>query len=296
MAAVSPRLRTVGKAFGRVAAAWLLLAFASPASAQDARRVVSLIPATTEMLFDMGAGERVIAVGNYDQFPVEVRSLPRVGGLLDPDVERIIALRPDLVIVYATQKELIERLDRAGIPYFNYQHKALPDIMTTIRALGARVGAKAAGEAAASRLERRLDAIAKQVAGRARPKTLLVFGRDPGTLRRISASGGYGFLHDLLELAGGADVLADTPRQSVDMSTEMVLTRAPEVIIELHYGESKVDDLEAEKKVWNGLPSVPAVRSSRVYLLSGQQFVVPGPRIVSAVESFARTLHPDAFK
>ena len=122
----------------------------------------------------------------------------------------------------------------------------------------------------------------RRVEGRPRPSTLLVFGREPGSLRRIQASGGYGFLHDLLELAGGSDVLVDLQRQSVEMSTEMVLARAPEVIIELQYGDSpRREQIDAETRVWNALPSVPAVRSKQVHLLVGDEFVVPGPRIVA---------------
>ena len=269
-----------------------------PAGAQQApQRIISLIPATTEMLFAMGAGGRLVGVGTYDSFPADVAKLPRVGGLIDPDVERIIALKPDLVIVYETQADLKQQLQRAQIPMFSYVHRALPDITRTMRELGERVGAKAGADAEAARIEQQLDAIKQRVAGRPRPKTMLVFGRDPGALRRITASGGYGFLHDMLELAGGDDVLGDIQKQSVDVSTEMVLTRAPEAIIELHYGEeARIPNLEAERKIWNGLPSVPAVKNSRVYLLDGQEYVVPGPRIVGAVERFARTLHPGAFK
>ena len=80
----------------------------------------------------MGAGDRVVGVGNYDRFPPEVETRPRVGGLIDPDTEQILALRPDLVIVYNTQVELKQRLDRAGLPYLSYEHRALPDIMATI--------------------------------------------------------------------------------------------------------------------------------------------------------------------
>jgi iron complex transport system substrate-binding protein len=81
------------------------------------------------------------------------------------------------------------------------------------------------------------------------------------------------------------------------MSTEMILTRAPEVIIELQYGDSpRRQQLDAEARVWEALPSVPAVRNKRVHILVGDEFVVPGPRIVAAAERFARVLHPDAFK
>ena len=167
------------------------------------------MPATTEMLFVMGAGDRIAGVSNYDRFPPDVARLPKVGGLLDPDVERLLSLKPDLVIVYDTQTDLKRQLERARIPMFRYVHRGLPDITETMRALGERIGAKAAADAAAARIEQQLAAIRARVAGRPRPKTLLVFGREPGTLRHIDASGGYGFLHDLLELAGGADVLGD---------------------------------------------------------------------------------------
>jgi iron complex transport system substrate-binding protein len=165
-----------------------------------------------------------------------------------------------------------------------------------MRALGDRIGAKPAADAAAGRIETQLAAIRARVAGRPRPTTLLIFGRDAGALRHIDASGGYGFLHDVLEVAGGTDVLGDLKQQSVDVSTEMILRRAPEAIIELHYGESlKPERLEDERKVWNALASVPAVKNNRVYLLSGDEFVVPGPRIVIAAERFAQALHPQVF-
>jgi cobalamin transport system substrate-binding protein len=261
------------------------------------QRIISLIPATTEMLFAMGAGNRLAGVGNYDRFPPEVDRLPRVGGLLDPDVERVISLKPDLVVVYATQTELKRQLERAQIPMFDYVHRGLPDILQTMRALGERIGAKAAADAAAAKVQQQLDAMRARVANLPRPKTLLVFGREQGTIRRVNASGGLGFLHDVLELAGGSDVLVDLHQQSVDMSTEMIITRAPEVIIELHYGESfAAERLEAERRVWNALASVPAVKNGRVHLLVGDEFVVPGPRIVVAAERFARTLHPEAFR
>lgn len=261
------------------------------------RRIVSLIPATTEMLFEIGVSDRIVGVGAYDRFPPEVDRYPRVGGLLNPNVERILSLKPDLVIVYETQENLIGQLERAGIPMFRYQHRGLADITETMRAIGARIGAAAAGAAAAERIEKELEGVRQRVAGRPRRRTLLVFGREPGSLRRIDASGGYGFLHDLLEVAGGSDVLSDFKRQSVEMSTEMILARAPDVIIELQYGDSpRRQQLDAETRVWNALPSVPAVRNKRVHILVGDEFVVPGPRIVTAADRFARVLHPEAFK
>jgi iron complex transport system substrate-binding protein len=270
---------------------------ARPLTQPAPHRIISLIPATTEMLFDIGASDRIVGVGTFDRFPPEVSRFPRMGGLLDPNVERILALKPDLVIVYETQTNLISQLTRAGVPMFRYRHQGLPDIVQTMRSLGTRIGAVKEAEAAAGRIEARLADVRRRVEGRPRPRTLLVFGREPGSLRRIEASGGYGFLHDLLELAGSDDVLSDFQRQSVEMSTEMVLARAPEVIIELQYGDSPSrQQIDAETRAWDALPSVPAVRRKQVHLLVGDEFVVPGPRIVQAAERFARVLHPDVFK
>jgi cobalamin transport system substrate-binding protein len=297
MAAVSKSMKA------RVAVALLAVALVSGRLAGQAppnrapQRIISLIPATTEMLFTMGAGNRLVGVGNYDRFPPEVSRLPKVGGLLDPDVERVISLKPDLVIVYATQADLKRQLERAQIPMFDYAHRGLPDILETMRALGERIGMKAGADAAAANVQQQLDATRARVASLPRPKTLLVFGREQGTIRRVNASGGLGFLHDVLELAGGSDVLGDLRQQSVDLSTEMIITRAPEAIIELHYGDPLPPArLEAERRVWNALASVPAVKTGRVHLLVGDEFVVPGPRIAVAADRFARTLHPEAFR
>jgi iron complex transport system substrate-binding protein len=278
---------------------FLIAAFfaATVVAAEPPRRIVSLIPAVTEMLFAIGAGDRLVGVSAYDRYPPQVDRIDRVGGLLDPNVERILSLKPDLVIVYDTQDDLKQRLDRAKIPLYRYEHRALPDIMATLRSVGARIGLAERANHAAASMEADLEAIRRAASREPRVKTLLVFGRDPGSLRNIYASGGYGFLHDMLEAAGGDDVFADTKQQSVQATTEMILARRPEVIVELHNGTSlKSTDLQREAAVWDALPAVPAVRNHRVHLLVGDEFVVPGPRVVDATRALARTLHPMVFK
>jgi iron complex transport system substrate-binding protein len=266
-------------------------------AAERPARIVSLVPAASEMIFAMGDGGRLVGVSNYDRFPPEVSRIPHVGGLIDPDTERIITLRPDLVVVYGTQKELIQRLERARIPYYSYEHRALADIMSTVRSIGARIDSTERAEALASSMERSLAGIRAATSRLPHPTTLLVFGREPASLRNVYASGGYGFLHDILEIAGGTNVFGDIRTQSVQASTEMLLARKPEVIVDLHYGDSaKGLDLAKEAQAWNVLASIPAVRNHRVYGLVGDEFVVPGPRIVDAARELAHALHPDAVK
>jgi len=289
---VAAKARLIGFLVAFVA----VVALHAQAPDSSPRRVVSVIPATTEMIFAMNAGNRLVGVGNFDRFPpAQVNKLPRVGGLLDPDTERILALKPDLVILYNTQAELKARLDRASVPYFSYEHRALPDVMQTIRTLGNRLGASADAERLASDMERALSGIRQSVAGRGRPRALLVFGREADNLRGIAASGGYGFLADLLDVAGSENVFSDIKQQSVQASTEMILARRPDVIIELRYGDDqRAYNIERELQPWQMLASVPAVRNKRVHLLVGDEFVVPGPRIVNAARRFAETLHPGA--
>ncbi|HEX3704044.1 MAG TPA: helical backbone metal receptor [Vicinamibacterales bacterium] len=266
----------------------------APAPTEAPRRIISLVPAVTQMLFAIGGGARVIAVSNYDQDPAEVKALPRVGGLLDPDTERILALRPDLVIVYEAQHELEQRLTQAHIRYYEYAHKNLANVMATMRALGDILGTGDAAEHVARGIEGRLQATAARVAGRPRPSVLLVLSRDPQSLRNIYANGGYGFLHDMIAIAGGRDVFDDVLRENVQPSTELILARRPEIIIELRYGAAAVgaDDLSP----WQALPSLPAVKNHKIYQLVGDRFVDAGPEVAEATEQFARTIHPEAFK
>ena len=283
-----------------IAAYGLFVCFAFVVAAQaqpPAKRIISLVPAVTEILFAIGAGPQVVAVSTYDDDPPEVLKLPRVGALLDPDTERILALRPDLVIVYGSQTELQKQLERAGIRTFAYRHGGLADVTPTFRALGDAPGHSAEADRVAAELARRLAAVRARVAGRPRPKTLLVMGREPQSLRQLNASGGVGFLHDMLELAGATNLFADVPREAVSASTEMLLARAPEVILELHYSrELTAAALQQERDLWRRLPSIPAVKRGRVHLLVGDHFVVPGPRMAQAAEEFARAIHPEAFK
>ena len=283
------------------AGCWLLLGLtltsgAALALSQAApRRIVSAVPAVTEILFAIGAGSQVTGVGSYDQYPPEAEALPRIGGLIDPDIETILAMRPDLVVPYVTQRDLITQLERASIPLWLYEHGSLDSVLTTIRALGRRTGHVAEAARVASDLEKDLAAIGTALADRPRPRTLLVIAREPNSLRNLFASGGVGFQHDMVVLAGGENVLADTSTRAAQITTETILKLAPDVVLEVRAGDPLTDEeIAREVAVWQTLPSLPAVRDGRIVFLTGSDLVIPGPRIASAVARFAHALHPDA--
>lgn len=271
----------------------LLLASAAALHAQvRPARIISVIPAVTEMLFALGAGDRVVGVGSFDTYPPGIEKLPRVGALLDPDLERILSLKPDLVAVYGSQVDLRRQLERANIPLFDYRHAGLADVTTTIQALGERIGNAGEARALTSRIEARLAAVRRRVEGLPRPRVLVVFGRERLALRAIYASGGVGFVHDMVAVAGGDNVLADVRREAVQATTELILARRPDLILELRADPLTEAEVRQEIAAWAQLQGVPAVRNQRVHIVSDPRTVVPGPRVAEGVEAIASVLHP----
>ena len=263
---------------------------------RDASRIVSLVPALTEMLFAIGAGRQVVGVSNFDTFPPEVRALPRVGALVDPDTERILALRPTLVIVYGSQEVAAARFARAGIRTFSYRHGGIATILDTIRELGKVTGRNSEAAQVATELRARIDAVHERVRGKPQPRTLLVIDREAGSLRSLYAAGGAGFMNEMLEAAGGRNVFADVKSESVQPSHETLLARAPDTILEVRAEGIGPKEGPDARKAWSSLASIPAVRNGRIIVLLGQHLVVPGPRLAQGVEALARALHPELFK
>ena len=268
-------------------------ALATLSAQSQPRRIVSLVPALTEMLFAIGAGPQVVGVSSYDEYPPSVKSLPRVGALIDPDTERILSLEPDLVITYGSQVDLQTQMRRATIPTFDYRHGGLDHILVTIRQLGQRTGHIPEANAVVEGIEARINAVRARVAGKPRPHTLLVFDREPKALRNIYVSGGSGFLRDMLVAAGGQDAFENVGRESLQATTETILARSPEVILEIRSEDIPIGkELDDELAAWARLAAVPAVKNKRVYFITGQQMTVPGPRVADGVERMARVLHP----
>jgi iron complex transport system substrate-binding protein len=279
-----------------VVIAALLLLVCAPRAQDRPARIISLIPAVTEMLFAVGAGDQVIAVSSFDEYPPQVRRLERVGALLDPDLERILALKPELVVIYSSQADLRQQLERAGIATYTYKHAGLAGIVTTLRDVGARVGHEQQSARVIQEIERGMENVRRRVAGRPRPKTMLVFGREALEIRGVYASGGVGFLHEMLIAAGGENLFGDVQRESIQATSELILARRPEVILELRAGEIPESRQRDEIATWSRLTSLPAVRSDRVYFITDPRAVIPGPRVAEGTELIARALHPEAFR
>jgi iron complex transport system substrate-binding protein len=197
-------------------------------------------------------------------------------------------------VIYGSQGDLRVQLERAQVPTYLYSHAGLADVTTTIRNLGRRVGHEDAARQLADRIETRLAAIRQQVAGRPRPRTLIVLGRESGALRGVYASGGVGFIHDMVEAAGGENVFASIRKEAVQATTELILAQRPDVILELRAGTLDPEELTREMETWKTLSALPAVRNGRVILLTDERTVVPGPRVAEGTEVIARALHRES--
>lgn len=252
----------------------------SAAAAPVDARIVSLIPAATELLFAMGAGEDVVGRSMHCDYPPAVEQLPSIGSGLAPDLERIVSLRPTHAVGSQLQADSpqVQALVDAGISVVLIPDQSLEDIATALALLGGELGRVESARAEVARLERELLAVQSAVRGRDRPYVFVPVGRDP-----LYAAGSDSFIGEVVDIAGGQNVL---PGDWVQIDDEILATLAPDVIIE---GDTQPDD-----GFWFRYRTLPAVQNDRFCGVNGDTLARPGPRLAEAAESIARCLHPGA--
>jgi len=244
------------------------------------QRIISLSPAITETVYALGLGDKLVGATTYCTYPEAAKNVPRVGGYGQYNFEAIISLKPDLVILHHTFESEKARLDGLGIPYLETRAEHMADIIDSIRTVGAACGA---GEKA-DELLAKIDAQTKRLhAPRKEPRVLVVFGGNAGTLETIHAFGADCLHNDLLDRAGGVNVIKNKLAFST-LSKEAVIRLNPEIIIQLAPGtEAPADPVAA----WGELPGVDAVKNRRVYVLTGDYTCIPGPRFTQILDDFS---------
>jgi iron complex transport system substrate-binding protein len=252
------------------------------------RRIVSLAPSVTEVLFEAGVGPRVVGVTSYCSFPREALVLPKVGGYLTPSYEALLALNPDLVVTLPEHADLEPRLTALGLPILRVDHRSLEGIVRSIEQVGERCGAADNARTAADALRHRL-AVLERMAASPRPRVLICFGRADD-FRRLTAAAPGTIHDDLITRAGGANVLTSSAIAYPVLSAEGVMRLDPDVIIEF---SSAAVDASALRRQWDRLNALKAVTSQRVYVFTGPMLSVPGPRFVRFAETIARSIRGD---
>jgi len=255
------------------------------------RRIVSLVPGVTEILFAIGAQDALVGVTDFCDFPPDARRKARVGDMLAPNLETLVSLRPDLVVATRSgnREETFDQLKRLGLPvYLVDEPPSIADLLRLVGGLGQLTGRRAAAAVVAAGLERRITAVRERVAGRPHPRVLYVLWPEP-----LIVPGRGSLLSELIASAGGESVTADQGQGYPRMSLEAAVGRAPEVIILARHGASTGP---AAREQWQRLESLPAIRSGRLYAADGDILHRFGPRVVDGLELLARLIHPEAFK
>ena len=255
----------------------------APKAPGGVRRIVSLAPSSTEILYALGAGDRLVGVDQYSDYPPAAAQVPRVGSDLSPSVERIVALKPDVVFVAtsANARELPDQLGRVGIRVVISHVVTLADVWSDIQTTGDAVGRHDAAAALVQSIRARVDAAHARVATLPPEKALVVVWADP-----LTVVGGHSFVDEEIRTAGGENVAGDSKQPYPQFSVERMLARAPAVIvIGSHKGGPDPAPLLAHA-------SLPAVQNNRVHTIDGDLIFRPGPRLADGIELLAKLFHP----
>lgn len=254
------------------------------------QRILSLAPSLTETLFALELGDRVAGVTNYCDYPPEALKKPRVGGPINPDLEQIVLLHPDLVLATRAlnRADTVTALERLGLTVYATDPRTVDEVIASTRRLGKVLGAEARGDALGASLEERLAALSRKLAGHAPRRVFFVVWTDP-----IISTGPHTFIADALRHAGAESVITveqDWPQINI----EEVLRQNPEYLVfsgtHPEDPQSTIKDL-SKRPGWS---SLEAVRARRFAVVS-DALSRPAPRIVDAIEDLARQLHPDLF-
>ncbi len=259
-------------------------------------RIVTMAPSVTETVFALGLGDRVVGVSDYCTYPPEALDKPKIGGFLNPNYERIVGLHPDAVLLLESSGQAPSTFRKLRLPTLQINHLNVEGILESIEEIGTLCGAEADANTIVTDIRQRLDRIAKNTAGRRRPRVLVAIDRTlgTGTLRDVYITGRDGHIDRIIELAGGENAYRDGHARFPVVSQEGILKINPEVVIDLAYGLAGKDTDQATVLAdWQCLGEVDAVRQNRVYLVDDDFATVPGPRFILFVEKLARLLHPE---
>lgn len=257
-----------------------------------AHRVVSLTPANTEIVFALGAGEKLVGVTTYCDYPEEAKDKEKVGSVTEVDLEALVRLAPDLVLAGSlTPRETVDRIAALGYPVLVLDAKSLSQVLEGIRKVALLLGKEQEGEALVTSMERAIRDITEKAAsipGESRPWVFHVIWHDP-----LWTAGRNTFIHEFITLAGGRNV-AGNLEGYVTFDLEELIRRDPDIItvVSAHGGENfPYQFITSDAR----LQTLKAVRNGKVFVVDSDIVSRPGPRVVEALRVFASIMHPELF-
>jgi iron complex transport system substrate-binding protein len=259
------------------------------------QRIVSLSPNVTEIIYGLGAWDKIVGVTMYSDFPPEAKTIPNVGGWVNPNLEAIVRLKPDLVIFMTDQDSIFgDNIRKLGLNTLSIDsNKSIKDIQNSILQLGKILQKEQEAENLAARIRSNLEEMSSKTSRVPRKRVLFVVGRNPGTLEDIYVIGRDNYINELINLAGGENVVKSN-RFALKIAKDAILSFDPEVIIEIIY--DKTDNRDSTIETWSGLKEISAVKNNEVHIVSSSELLRPSQRIIEGAYILAHILHPEVFE
>ena len=255
------------------------------------KRIVSLAPNVTEILFSLGLDTEIVGVSALSNFPEGAKRKVKVGSYVSPDFEKIVSLKPDLIVAtgVGNTRDVVDRLDKLGFPTYVIFPKNVDEILRSIHHLGQVVDREREAAVIVQGMKKRRDRVVERVKDLHRPKVFLQVGEAP-----VVTVGKGSFADDLIRLAGGENIAGNQKEMYPRWGMEEVLQRAPEII--LISAMNPKADYQKVLQGWSRWKSIPAVKQGRIYTIDSDVIDRPSPRIVDGLEAIGRILHPEAFE
>ncbi len=258
----------------------------SPLFAQaPPQRVISMAPNLTEIVYDIGAQDLLVGVTDFCKFPPEAQKKEKIGGWYNPNYEKILSLKPDLVLALKFNGKPVEDLKKLKVPVLVEDCQTVEDVLAAYDRIGKALGREKAAKRAEERLARKLAGI-RANPSQGRPVSILfVVDRTPGVLDQIYGVGPQNFVDAMIRWTGGVNILSDAPVPYPLVSKEELLKRDPEVIVNaLPPAHGRSDEVLRETAVWGALSSLKAVKNRQVYCFDKAEYLIPGPSMVGLGE------------
>jgi iron complex transport system substrate-binding protein len=264
----------------------------APRGAEEKRGgIISMVPAATEILFALDAGERVIGVSDFCRHPAGVEKLPHYGGILNPSIERIVTSGAEAIVLHKTAGKLATACRDSGMRVVQVGTENLADMDEAIAEIGALTGRDEQADEMKRRIHAGIDALGARTPEGPRPRVVIIVDRAPDDLKRIFVAGPGSLLHELLIKAGGVNVFEDAKRPYPMVSLETIVTREPDVIVDMR-PLSRTPDAGASLGLWKASGIIaPDGPVGRIEVVETDEFTVFGPRSVSAATKLFDLIH-----
>ncbi len=260
---------------------------------KSVKRIVSMAPNVTEMLFAIGLNEEIVGVTDYCDYPEIAKEKAKIGGYYNPNIEVILSLKPDIIIATPDgySKERIARLEQAGIPIFLVNPRSLDEIFSSMLMLGNVTGKKESAEEIVKNLQSRVKVITDKVKYITRkPKVFYELDHSP-----LITVGPNNFVDDLITKAGGINIANDAPGSWPQYSVESVIIKNPDIIITAPYSMGSGNSSQPLINEWKKYRTISAVKNNKIYAINPDIVLRAGPRTVDGLESLYKAFHSDKF-